>query len=139
MPPFQLQGIDHLVLRVRDLARSVDFYTRVLGCAVDRRRDDLGMVHLRAGAAMIDVVDVNGPLGRPGGAAAGALQHNLDHFCLRVDPFEEKAILAHLRAAGIEAEAAALRYGAEGEGPSIYCVDPDGNRLELKGPAQRRS
>ncbi len=84
---------------------------------------------------MIDLIDVQGPLGAAGGAAPEKERRNVDHFCLRVDPFDEAAIVQHLQAFGIAADKAVLRYGAEGEGLSIYCFDPDGNQIELKGPA----
>ena len=130
----RLRDIDHLVLRVVDLDRMLAFYCGVLGCTVARRRDDLGLVQLRAGRSMIDLVPVDGKLGRSGGAAPGAQARNLDHFCLRVDPFDEADIRRHLAAAGISAGAAETRFGAEGEGPSIYVDDPEGNVVELKGP-----
>lgn len=130
-----VRGIDHLVLRAADLERMLDFYVHVLGCAIVRRRDDLGLVHLRAGRAMLDLVALDGPLGRAGGAAPGAGGRNLDHFCLRVEPFDEATIRAHLAAHGVPAGETALRFGAEGEGPSIYVTDPEGNVVELKGPA----
>ncbi|CAB3844812.1 hypothetical protein LMG26854_02643 [Achromobacter aegrifaciens] len=135
MPVFQIKHLDHVVLRVQDLTRSVDFYTKVLGCEIKKKNDEYALIHLSAGGSMIDLVDVQGPLGAAGGAAPGKDRHNLDHFCLRVDPFDETAILEHLRAFGIAADKAVLRYGAEGEGLSIYCFDPDGNQIELKGPA----
>ncbi|MBC3373669.1 VOC family protein [Pseudomonas sp. SWRI92] len=135
MTHFTLQRIDHVVLRVRDIERSIAFYTSVLGCELKKRRDDLGLMHLGAGASMIDLVDVDGPLGRHGGAAPGKQGHNVDHVCLRIEPFDEPALLAHLQAAGLKVEKAQMRYGAEGEGWSIYCFDPDGNQIELKGPA----
>lgn len=135
MPAFQIKHLDHVVLRVRDLDRSVDFYTKVLGCAIKKKNDKYAMIHLGAGGSMIDLVDVQGPLGAAGGEAPGKDRRNLDHFCLRVDPFDETAILEHLQAFGITADKAAMRYGAEGEGLSIYCFDPDGNQIELKGPA----
>ena len=101
IPPFDVKRIDHLVLRVRDLARSVRFYGEVLGCHVERRREHLGLAHLRAGASMIDVVDVAGKLGARGGAPAGVEGRNVDHLCLRIDPFEETALRAHLARFGI--------------------------------------
>ncbi|WP_369991991.1 VOC family protein [Pseudomonas xanthosomatis] len=134
MPDFSILHIDHLVLRVRDLARSMAFYGDVLGCPLDRRREDLGMVHLAAGSSLIDLVAIEGPLGRKGGAAPGREGHNLDHLCLRIEPFDEPALRAHLQAAGVQVEPAEQRYGADGEGLSVYCLDPDGNRVELKGP-----
>jgi catechol 2,3-dioxygenase-like lactoylglutathione lyase family enzyme len=136
MGPFQVQRIDHLVLRVRDLARSEAFYRDVLGSGAVRRRDDLGLLHLRAGASMIDLVAVCGPLGRKGGSAPSADGRNLDHLCLRVEPFDEAAIVAHLAEHGIAPHAPASRnFGAEGDGLSLYFDDPDGNTIELKGPS----
>ena len=134
--PFDIQRIDHLVLRVRDLSRSVAFYGEVLGCRVERQREHLGLVHLRAGASMIDLVGIDGKLGARGGAAAGSEGRNVDHLCLRIEPFDEAALVAHLAAFGIAPEGPAdVNFGAEGDGPSLYFRDPDGNTLELKGPA----
>ena len=130
----RIREIDHLVLRVLDLERMLQFYCGALGCAVERRLDDLGLVQLRAGRSLIDLVPVTGPLGRAGGAAPGAEARNLDHFCVRVDPFDEPGIRAALAQQGIEAGPVATRYGAEGAGPSIYLTDPEGNTVELKGP-----
>lgn len=133
--PFAVQRIDHLVLRVRDMSRSETFYSEVLGCEVTRRREDLGLLHLRAGASMIDLVAIDGPLGRKGGSAPGVDGRNLDHLCLRIEPFDEASIVAHLGAHGIAPHAPASRnFGAEGNGPSLYFDDPDGNTIELKGP-----
>lgn len=135
-PPFSVQRLDHLVLRVTDLARSITFYAEVLGCHVVRRRDDLGLIHLRAGASMIDLVAVDGRLGQSGGAAAGASGRNLDHFCLRIEPFDEAALLAHLARYQIAPLGPAEEnFGSEGEGLSLYLRDPDGNLIEVKGAA----
>ncbi|QNN45871.1 VOC family protein [Thermomonas brevis] len=134
--PFDVRRLDHVVLRVRDLDRSEAFYRDVLGCAVARRRDDLGLRHLRAGASMIDLVAVDGTLGQRGGAAAGTEGRNLDHLCLRIEPFDEAAIVAHLAAHGLAPLGpASSNFGAEGDGPSLYFDDPDGNAVELKGPS----
>lgn len=130
----QIQGLDHLVLRVIDLPAMTRFYVDVLGCSVERRQDTIGLVQLRAGSALIDLVPVDGQLGSMGGAAPGKEGRNLDHFCLRVLPFDEAAIRAHLAAHGVQAGDTVPRYGAEGEGPSIYLSDPEGNVVELKGP-----
>lgn len=135
--PFDVQRLDHVVLRVRDLDRSEAFYREVLGCAVARRRDDLGLRHLRAGASMIDLVAVDGILGLRGGAAAGPEGRNLDHLCLRIEPFNEANIVAHLALHGLAPHGPATRnFGAEGDGPSLYFDDPDGNTIELKGAAE---
>ena len=128
-------GIDHVVLRVADSQRSIDFYCAVIGCALERRVDDIGLVQLRAGQSLIDLVDVDSELGRMGGAGPGADAHNMDHFALRIETFDEDALRRHLTENGIDVGDVKLRYGAEGHGPSIYVRDPDGNTVELKGPA----
>jgi glyoxylase I family protein len=119
---------------VVDLDRVQAFYRDVLGCAEVRRQDEIGLVQLRAGSAMLDLVPVDGKLGRMGGAAPGREGRNVDHVCFRVEPFDEAAIRAHLTAHGVEAGPVESRFGAEGEGPSIYLHDPEGNMIELKGP-----
>ena len=129
-----IREIDHLVLRVVDLDVMLDFYCGVLGCTVERRQDEIGLVQLRAGRSMIDLVPVDGKLGSAGGAAPGRQARNVDHFCVRVEPFDEQGIRAHLRTHGVDAGPVESRYGAEGEGPSIYLTDPEGNVVELKGP-----
>jgi glyoxylase I family protein len=127
-------GIDHLVLRVRGMDRMIGFYCDVLGCTVEKRQEKLGLIQLRAGRSLIDLVDVEGELGRMGGAAAGREGRNLDHFALRVERIDEAALRAHLARHGIDMGAVKARYGAEGEGPSVYIEDPEGNTIELKGP-----
>lgn len=133
-----IRGLDHVVLRVRDLDAALRFYRDGLGCAVERRLDELGLVQLRAGSALIDLVPVDSPLGRQGGPPAGdpsAGGRNMDHFALALAEFDPEALAETLRAAGIEPGDVAERYGAEGTGPSMYLRDPDGNVVELKGPA----
>ena len=123
-PGFATLGLDHIVLRVADVERSIAFYRAILGCREERRVASIGLVQMRAGSAMIDLVPAKGE--RAGG--------DLDHFALRIAPWDADAILAHLEAHGVKAEAPALRYWAEGEGWSIYFDDPDGHTVELKGP-----
>jgi len=130
----QVRGIDHVVLRVVDLPAMLRFYCDVLACNVERRQEGIGLIQLRAGRSLIDLVTVDGKLGREGGAAPGSEGRNMDHFCLRVDPFDAAAILAELKRNGLDPGEVASRYGAEGEGPSIYVKDPEGNTVELKGP-----
>ena len=136
MPAFSVLRIDHVVLRVKDAERSIAFYRGVLGCAVEKRRDDLGLVHLRAGTSLIDLVTHDGPLGRQGGALAGAEGRNVDHVCLRIEPFDEAVIRTLMADHGVAVHGEVQNnFGAEGNGPSIYIADPDGNTIELKGPA----
>lgn len=131
----QIRHIDHVVLRVVDLDAMIGFYQSALGCTVERRQDEIGLVQLRAGSCLVDLVPVDGKLGRMGGAAPGAQGRNMDHLCFRVEPFDEAAIRSHLAAVGVAAGPLESRYGAEGNGPSIYLTDPEGNVIELKGPA----
>lgn len=128
-----IRGLDHLVLRVRDVDTMLGFYVGVLGCQIEKRQDAIGLIQLRAGSALIDLLAMDSAMGRAGGAAPHAEGHNMDHFCLHLAPWDEAGVRRHLEAHGIAAEPAAARYGAGGEGPSIYLKDPEGNRLELKG------
>ncbi|HEY2753504.1 VOC family protein [Phenylobacterium sp.] len=133
--PIRIDGFDHIVLRVRDKAAMLAFYEDVLGLAVDRDRPELGLTHVRAGRQMIDLVTLDGPLGKLGGAPPGPEGRNLDHFALQVRPFDEIAIRAHLAAHGVAVVEEGRRYGADGTGFSLYVRDPEGNTVELKGPA----
>lgn len=130
-----IREIDHVVLRVRDIDAMRRFYCDVLGLTHVAYRPEFGMSHLKAGASMIDLVAVDGKLGKAGGAAPGREGRNMDHLCLRVEPFDQEAIVAHLRRHGIEVGEIRRRYGAEGNGISIYVTDPEGNTVELKGPS----
>ena len=132
--PIHLREIDHVVLRVVDLERMERFYCDVLGCTLEKRQEDLGLVQLRAGRSLVDLVPVDGRLGRQGGAPPGREGRNVDHVCFRVEPFDAAAIGEHLARHGVAAGEVVQRHGAEGEGPSIYISDPEGNTLELKGP-----
>ena len=132
--PFQLKQIDHVVLRIKDLDASMRFYRDVLGCSVDKVQETIGLWQMRAGSSLIDLVPVDGVLGKIGGAPAGLEGHNVDHVALQVTPWNEGAIRDHLGANGIAIVDSGPRYGAEGTGPSIYILDPDGTTVELKGP-----
>ncbi|MBB5015634.1 VOC family protein [Rehaibacterium terrae] len=132
---FRVLGIDHVVLRARDPRALVRFYVEALGCPVEREQPDLGLIQLCAGRALIDIVDVAGAIGRAGGAPPGEEGRNLDHLCLRIEPWDLDALRAHLVAHGARLGEYGQRYGAEGRGPSLYLYDPEGNLLELKGPA----
>jgi len=125
----RISGLDHVVLRVGDLSRAIEFYQTVLNCRVERRLEQPKLVQLRAGASLIDLV--------PASTSPDAAGRNMDHFAVRVDGFDAPALTAHLRRHGIEVGEVRERYGAEGYGPSLYISDPDGNTVELKGPATR--
>jgi catechol 2,3-dioxygenase-like lactoylglutathione lyase family enzyme len=121
----KLRGIDHVVLRVRDIDVMRRFYCDVLGAEHVAWRPEFRMSHLRAGSSMIDLVI----------ADAASPGRNMDHFCLRVEPFDAQAIGAHLRRHGVAVGEVRQRFGAEGNGASIYLTDPEGNTVELKGPS----
>ncbi|MDP3759378.1 MAG: VOC family protein [Ramlibacter sp.] len=135
---FRILQLDHVVLRVQDLATMLRFYTEVLGCTLERAQDELGLYQLRAGASLIDLVTVDGKLGRAAGPAPNPEGRNMDHFCLRIDPFEGEALRAWLSGRGADPGQVVERFGAEGEGPSLYLSDPEGNVVELKGSPRPR-
>jgi catechol 2,3-dioxygenase-like lactoylglutathione lyase family enzyme len=128
MAAFQVKGLDHVVLRIADRERALAFYIGILGLRIEKEVASIGLIQLRAGAALVDLVEIGA-----GPAPSGA--PNMDHFCLAITPFDETALRAHLSGHGVEVVDSGSRYGAEGEGPSLYVRDPDGNTLELKGPA----
>lgn len=136
LPPFTLVGLDHVVLRTAQVEALVRFY-RALGCEVVRAVPEIGLTQLRAGRSMIDLVDVDGVLGSRGGAAPGDEGRNLDHLALRVEPFDRDAIARLAARLGTDAvDPGGPLLGAEGFGPAVYLTDPDGNTVELKGPAE---
>ena len=130
----EIQDLDHVVLRVADMDRALRFYRDVLGCREERRTMDGALVQLRAGRSMIDLLDAAVAPGEAGETDA-ARTPNMDHFALHIDPFDEAALRAHLESHGVEPGEVERRNGAVGFGPSMYIKDPDGNTVELKGPA----
>jgi catechol 2,3-dioxygenase-like lactoylglutathione lyase family enzyme len=135
---FSILGLDHVVLRASNVPRMVRFYCEVLGCTLEKKREDLGLTQLRAGNSLIDLVAVDGAIGRKGGAAPGVEGRNMDHLCLRIEPFDPGALTTHLIQHGVVPGEIKPRYGADGTGPSLYLSDPEGNTVELKGPPESR-
>ena len=133
MGAISIRGLDHVVIRSADLERSLRFYCDVLGCNEERRIDGLGLVQLRCGESMLDLVDVAGPIGKAGGPAPGKSARNMDHFAVALEEFDEARIRSHLEQHGVEPGEVGERYGARGMGPSMYIRDPDDNVVELKG------
>ncbi len=133
--PFDMLGLDHVVLRIRDLDKMRAFYCDVLGCTFVDHDTDNGLFQVRAGSALIDMLPVTGKMGSAGGDAPGQDGHNMDHFAIRVEPYDDEAIREYLGTRGVELGETRIRGGAEGEGPAIYIKDPEGNTVELKGPA----
>jgi glyoxylase I family protein len=129
--PFKIAELDHVVLRCRDQARALEFYTGVLGLSIERRLEQIGLIQLRAGQSMLDLVPV------PDRAAQDA---NVDHFCLGIEAADMTEVARVLREQGIEVIGDPIqRYGARGMGLSVYIRDPEGNVVELKQipPANR--
>ena len=116
----EVVGLDHVVLRTEAPEALVAFYQKLFGCEVERSVGEF-LWQLRIGDSLLDILR---------GARSGA---NVDHFCLRILNYDEDRILGILAAEGVEAEAAGEIYGAQGFGRSIYFIDPEGNRVELKG------
>jgi glyoxylase I family protein len=125
--PFAVRDLDHVVLRCADQTRALEFYTRVLGLREERRLDAIGLIQLRAGASLIDLVPAD---------AAPVVPGNVDHFCLSIDADDMTRVVAYLEAEGVELIGEPMvRYGARGHGLSIYLRDPEGNVVELKSTA----
>lgn len=133
----QIREIDHVVIRAADLAAMTRFYCDVLGCRVEREEKKLGLVQLRAGRSLVDLAAIGGPLDRNAGAAPSGAAGNMDHLCLRVEPFDGEALKAWLTQMVARPGDVVERNGAEGLGPSLYLFDPEGNMVELKGPPAR--
>jgi catechol 2,3-dioxygenase-like lactoylglutathione lyase family enzyme len=134
-PPFALEGLDHVVLLVTDMERARAFYCGVLGCTVDGALPQHGMLQLRAGAALIDLVAVNtaeGAWAKP--PVEGG--RNVDHVCIATGRWDEAAMRGHLAAHDVAIVEEGIRTGARGDGLSFYVADPFGNVIELKGPPE---
>lgn len=130
-------AIDHIVLRTDRYQELIDFYCHILGCTVERiSADELGITQLRAGIALIDIVDVNQAIGQSGGPAPSRQGHNLDHFCLQIEPFDEVHLKAFLDENGVECGEFHDSRGAQGMGRSIYLTDIAGNKIELRAVVQ---
>lgn len=129
----EILAIDHIVLRTTKLKEMLEFYTKVLSCTIERETTvETGLTQLRAGSALIDLVVVNSRLGAVGGGPPSKKERNVDHFCLQIRSVPEQDIINYLRKSGIEVGEFASRYGAQGEGNSIYIQDPEGNGVELR-------
>ena len=133
MNPIQIKKLDHVVLLVKNIKKSIHFYRDVLGCIETRISKNL--YQYQAGVSMIDLV----PKEQAEGSSNPSSKNNsanMDHFALTLENFDETAIVAYLEDNDIKVELSGRRFGAEGYGPSIYCRDPDGNLVELKGPSE---
>src|SRR5262245_18132304 len=122
--PLAVAELDHVVLRCRNLERTLNFYTQILGLKEERRLEQLGLVQLRAGRSMIDLIPAHAPRDEQ------AL--NVDHHCLGIEANDMNAAVAYLRDCGVEVVGEPVdRYGARGTGKSVYIKDSEGNLIEL--------
>ncbi len=123
--PLKVAELDHVVLRCRDQDRAYDFYTRILGLSEERRIAQIGLIQLRAGRSMIDLVPASDPRVETG--------LNVDHVCIGIEAHDLNDLVRYLREQSVEVIGEpAMRYGAHGQGLSIYVRDPEGNVVELK-------
>lgn len=116
-------GFDHLVINVRDVERALEFYCGSLGL------EPVRVEEWRAGRVPFPSVRVSPTtiidlLGRSRG------ESNVDHICLVVEPLDWEQVID----SGVFTvlEGPVDRFGARGEGQSIYVRDPDGNTVELR-------
>ncbi len=131
--PISVKTLDHVVIRANNAAVLVAFYKDIIGCPIERELpDELGLTQLRAGTALIDIIAVDSQLGKLGGAAPGAVGHNMDHFCFTIESVNESELISYLQENGVRCGKFSERYGAQGYGRSVYLKDPEGNTLELK-------
>lgn len=125
--PLRIEGLDHVVLRCRDVEGTRAFYERVLGCVEERRLEAIGLIQLRAGRSLIDIV--------PDGSSAPRDAANMDHLCVTIAPTAMEAVLHWLAENGVETIGEPMtRYGARGYALSVYLRDPEGNVVELAMP-----
>lgn len=123
-------------MRVANIKKSIRFYRDILGCP--EKRISNGLYQYQAGTSMIDLVPIKSDAGRKSGYAPTETCRNVDHFALTLAEFDEEAIVRYLEANDVKVERSGRRFGAQGYGPSVYFKDPDGNFIELKGPAEER-
>src|ERR1700735_5824330 len=123
--PLKVAEIDHVVLRCLDQNRAYDFYTRILGLSEERRIAQIGLIQLRAGRSMIDLVPANDPRVETG--------LNVDHVCIGIEAPGFDEVRAYLRGqSAVVMGERAVHYGGHAAGLSIYVRDPEGNTVELK-------
>ncbi len=119
----RISDFDHVVLNVSDAERSISFYCNELGMAPVRvdewRRDEAPFPSVRVSpSTIIDLL----PTHRGG--------QNVDHFCLVVEPVDFVTLKESGRFEVVDGPG--TRYGARGDGTSIYIRDPDRNLIELR-------
>lgn len=119
---FKVTGIDHLVLRSNNIEKMVNFYVNILGFSIEKINEDIGITHFRMGDHLLDLLKVT---------EKPSKEKNLEHFCLRILPFDYESLKHYFQQHNIELLRYGKRYSAQGMGDSFYIKDPDGNEIEF--------
>jgi glyoxylase I family protein len=136
MKPIRVQALDHIVLNVRDIDRSLNFYTKTLGLKPERvdefKAGKVGFPSVRiTDDTIIDLFPIKGPAA--GYISGEKVAGNLNHFCMVIGTDDFSGIVDYLNERGITIRAGPVsRWGARGRATSVYFLDPDGNEIELR-------
>ena len=135
MARFQITALDHIVLNVGDIDRALQFYTGVLGLEGERverfRSGKVGFPSVRiTDGTIIDLFPRKTVESRP---VSEKVDGNLNHLCLVVDAGDFAGVMEELKKNQIAVrEGPVSRWGARGQGTSVYFLDPDGNEVEIR-------
>jgi catechol 2,3-dioxygenase-like lactoylglutathione lyase family enzyme len=130
MKPIKVTELDHIVLNVSDIDRSLDFYANVLGLKIERldefRAGKIGFPSARINEhTIIDLF--------PSKESGEKRQGNLNHFCMVVEKEDFSGIEDYLKTCGVSILKGPIsRWGARGRATSVYFHDPDKNEIEIR-------
>jgi glyoxylase I family protein len=135
MPRINVTELDHIVLNVSDVERSLKYYTEVLGLQGERvkefREGKVGFPSVRINAGTI--IDLFPRKEHSRALTAAKNDANLNHFCLVVRANDFAGIVDYLKENEISVLAGPVsRWGARGQATSVYFLDPDGNEIEIR-------
>jgi catechol 2,3-dioxygenase-like lactoylglutathione lyase family enzyme len=135
MPGINIIELDHIVLNVGDIERSLKFYTEILGLQGERvnqfREGKVGFPSVRINAGTI--IDLFPKKESSAALVADKNNRNLNHFCMVVGADDFAGAVEHLKANGVAIrEGPVSRWGARGRATSVYFLDPDGNEIEIR-------
>jgi glyoxylase I family protein len=136
MRRINITELDHIVLNVSDIERSLKFYTEVMDLKPERldefRAGTVGFPSVRINAdTVIDLFPIEGGRGKQKDAEKTA--GNLNHFCMVIGKEDFSGIIDYLKENRIVIrEGPVSRWGARGRATSVYFLDPDGNEIEIR-------